>query len=251
MAHCSTCNDAETIRVWLDGKLAYDFQHAATPGRRSDHAHLRPHLCDTHPHAIRIEYIHDAPHFGAGLTFNWNPPADVLRSQAVAAAAALRRGRRVSRPQPRARGRGDAVHVDGFSGGDRTRIELPEVQQQLVSALAATGKPLVIVLMNGSALALQDAAHEASAILEAWYPGQAGGTAIADTLFGDNNPSGRLPVTFYASTSQLPPFEDYSMKDRTYRYFTASHSTHSDTVSATQTSSIPMAKLSTDQPQRG
>jgi len=112
------------------------------------------------------------------------------------------------------------LHVKGFEGGDRTAIELPEVQMQLIDALAATGKPLVIVLMNGSALALGDAALKASAILEAWYPGQAGGTAIADTLFGDNNPSGRLPATFYASTSQLPPFEDYSMNDRTYRYFT-------------------------------
>jgi beta-glucosidase len=112
------------------------------------------------------------------------------------------------------------LQVKGFDGGDRTAIELPEAQMQLVDALATTGKPLVIVLMNGSALALQSAAQKASAILEAWYPGEAGGTAIADTLFGDSNPSGRLPVTFYASTSQLPAFEDYSMKDRTYRYFT-------------------------------
>jgi beta-glucosidase len=112
------------------------------------------------------------------------------------------------------------VHDTGFDGGDRSTIELPQVQQQLVDALAATGKPLVIVLMNGSAIALQGAAQKASAIVEAWYPGQAGGTAIAETLFGENNPSGRLPVTFYAGTSQLPPFDDYSMKGRTYRYFT-------------------------------
>ena len=111
------------------------------------------------------------------------------------------------------------LHVKGFEGGDRTTIELPDTQMQLIDALDATGKPLVIVLMNGSALALQGAAQKASAVLEAWYPGEAGGTAIAETLFGENNPSGRLPVTFYASTSQLPPFEDYSMKDRTYRYF--------------------------------
>jgi beta-glucosidase len=88
-----------------------------------------------------------------------------------------------------------------------------------VDALAATGKPLIIVLMNGSALALQDAEQKASAILEAWYPGEFGGTAIAQTLFGENNPSGRLPLTFYARTSQLPAFDDYSMKERTYRYF--------------------------------
>jgi len=94
------------------------------------------------------------------------------------------------------------------------------VQQRLVAALATTGKPLIVVLMNGSALALQDTEQKASAILEAWYPGESGGTAIAETLFGESNPSGRLPLTFYASTSQLPAFEDYAMKGRTYRYFT-------------------------------
>jgi beta-glucosidase len=219
MSHCSTCNDAESISVWLDGKLAHDFQHATSPGRRSSTPTFDLTFNDTRPHAIRIEYIHSAPLFGAGLTFNWQPPADVLRRQAVAAASESDVVVAFLGLSSDLEGEEMPLHVDGFSGGDRTRIELPAVQQQLVSALAAAGKPLIIVLLNGSALALQDAAHAASAVLEAWYPGQAGGTAIADTLFGDNNPSGRLPLTFYASTTQLPPFEDYSMNDRTYRYF--------------------------------
>ena len=89
----------------------------------------------------------------------------------------------------------------------------------MLEALAATGKPLVVVLMSGSALAVNWAQEHAAAVLEAWYPGEEGGTAIAETLAGVNNPSGRLPVTFYASLDQLPPFEDYSMQNRTYRYF--------------------------------
>jgi beta-glucosidase len=110
------------------------------------------------------------------------------------------------------------INVEGFAGGDRTDIQLPAEQQQMLEAVAATGKPLVVVLMNGSALAVNWAQQHAGAILEAWYPGEEGGNAIADTLLGRNNPAGRLPVTFYASISQLPPFDDYSMKDRTYRY---------------------------------
>jgi beta-glucosidase len=220
MSHCSTCNDAESISVWLDGKLAHDFQHATSPGRRALTPTFDLTFNDTHPHAIRIEYTHSAPLFGAGLTFDWQPPADVLRRQAVAAASASDAVVAFLGLSPDLEGEEMPVDVEGFSGGDRTRIELPAVQQQLVSALSATGKPLVLVLLNGSAIALQDAGRTASAILEAWYPGQAGGTAIADTLLGDNNPSGRLPLTFYASTNQLPPFEDYSMNDRTYRYFT-------------------------------
>lgn len=111
------------------------------------------------------------------------------------------------------------VHVPGFSGGDRTALGLPDVQQQLLEALAATGKPLVVVLLNGSALAVNWAQEHAAAILDAWYPGEEGGTAIAETLAGTNNPGGRLPVTFYASLDQVPPFEEYSMQNRTYRYF--------------------------------
>jgi beta-glucosidase len=219
MAHCSTCDDAETVKVWLDDKLVYDFNHTARRGRRAPTPPFDLTFADAKPHSIRIEYTHDAPHFGAGLTFNWQPPVKVLRDQAVAAASHSDVIVAFLGLSPELEGEEMPLHVDGFNGGDRNTIELPAAQQQLVTALAATGKPLVIVLMNGSALALQGAAQKAAAILEAWYPGEAGGTAIAETLFGENNPSGRLPITFYAGTDQLPPFADYSMKDRTYRYF--------------------------------
>src|SRR5207244_3325555 len=96
---------------------------------------------------------------------------------------------------------------------------LPPPQQNLLEAVAATGKPLIIVLTNGSALAVNWAQQHAAAILEAWYPGEEGGTAVADVLAGTYNPAGRLPVTFYKSVAQLPPFTNYSMAGRTYRYF--------------------------------
>jgi beta-glucosidase len=111
------------------------------------------------------------------------------------------------------------VSEDGFKGGDRTSLDLPKPEEDLLEAIAATGKPLVVVLMNGSALSVNWAKEHANAILEAWYSGEEGGGAIAETLSGRNNPGGRLPVTFYTGVSQLPAFEDYSMKGRTYRYF--------------------------------
>jgi beta-glucosidase len=112
------------------------------------------------------------------------------------------------------------VNEPGFTGGDRTSLDLPEPEEKLLEALSAAGKPLVVVLTNGSALGVNWANAHANAILDAWYPGEEGGTAVAQTLSGRNNPAGRLPVTFYKDVSQLPPFEDYSMKGRTYRYFT-------------------------------
>lgn len=117
---------------------------------------------------------------------------------------------------------GEEMDVDypGFRKGDRTVIELPAVQTDLMKALKATGKPMVFVLCAGSAIAMPWQADNCEAILDAFYPGEAGGTAVAEVLTGDYNPAGRLPVTFYASTSDLPDFEDYSMKNRTYRYFT-------------------------------
>jgi len=109
--------------------------------------------------------------------------------------------------------------VPGFKGGDRTSLDLPKPEEDLLEALKGAGKPLVVVLMNGSALSVNWANDNANAILDAWYSGEEGGTAIAETLAGVNNPAGRLPVTFYKSVDQLPAFEDYSMKNRTYRYF--------------------------------
>jgi beta-glucosidase len=111
------------------------------------------------------------------------------------------------------------VEEPGFKGGDRTSIDLPEPEEELIEAVAATGKPLVVVLTNGSALSVNWAQAHANAILDAFYPGEEGGAAVAETLSGKNNPAGRLPVTFYKDVSQLPAFEDYSMKGRTYRYF--------------------------------
>ncbi|MCH8878376.1 MAG: glycoside hydrolase family 3 C-terminal domain-containing protein [Planctomycetes bacterium] len=109
--------------------------------------------------------------------------------------------------------------VPGFSGGDRTDLRLPASQDRLLRALHSTGKPIVLVLLNGSALAVNWADRHCPAILEAWYPGQEGGTAIAEVLFGDYNPAGRLPITFYRSVDDLPPYPEYSMSGRTYRYF--------------------------------
>jgi beta-glucosidase len=110
------------------------------------------------------------------------------------------------------------IKIDGFAGGDRTKINLPAAQLNLINAVAATGKPVIVVLMTGSAIALPQ--DHANAILEAWYPGVEGGTAIARTIAGLNNPAGRLPVTFYNSVDDLPAFTEYSMKNRTYRYYT-------------------------------
>jgi beta-glucosidase len=111
------------------------------------------------------------------------------------------------------------VSEEGFKGGDRTSIDLPKPEQELLEAVSATGKPVVLVLANGSALAVNWAQEHVNAILESWYAGEEGGAAVAETLSGKNNPAGRLPVTFYTGLDQLPPFEDYTMKGRTYRYF--------------------------------
>ena len=121
---------------------------------------------------------------------------------------------------PRLEGEEMKVNVDGFKGGDRTSLDLPALQEDLIKAIYALGKPVILVLLNGSALSVNWEKDNIPAILETWYGGQAAGQAIADILFGDYNPGGRLPVTFYKSVNDLPAFEDYNMKNRTYRYFT-------------------------------
>ena len=154
MAHCSTCDDTENMRVWLDGKLAYEFTHVPSRGRRAPSTPFSLSFADTNPHPIRIEYTHSAPHFGAGITFTWKPPTDVLRQQAVEAAQKSDAVLLFLGLSPEIEGEEMPVHVNGFDGGDRTAIELPEAQQQLVSAVAKTGKPIILVLMSGSAIAL-------------------------------------------------------------------------------------------------
>ncbi len=120
---------------------------------------------------------------------------------------------------PALEGEEQPVSLPGFSGGDRTDIELPAVQRQFISELKKAGKKVVLINYSGSAIGLVPETENCDAILQAWYPGQTGGTAVAEVLFGDYNPSGRLPVTFYRDVNQLPDFQDYNMKGRTYRYF--------------------------------
>jgi len=213
--YCYACENAEGFRLYLDGKVLVesDAKHTAERGVIIEGS---VHLSDTKPHPIRLEYLHGSGSAGVDLT--WNAPAAVLRNQAVEVAKQSDVIIAFAGLSPSLEGEEMPVKLDGFSGGDRTAINLPAVQEELLKALAATGKPLVVVLQNGSALAVNWAQQNANAILEAWYPGEEGGTAIAETLAGDNNPAGRLPVTFYSSLSQIPAFDDYSMKGRTYRY---------------------------------
>ncbi len=215
--NCFPCDGVETFRLLLDDKQV--FEAGRDHDKPTGQASFSMHFNDSAPHAIRLEYAHAAPLFGAGVHFKWQPEARVLREQAVAVAKQADVVVAFVGLSPSLEGEEMPVHLEGFSGGDRTRISLPQLQQELLEAVAATGKPLIVVLMNGSALAIPWAKEHAAAILEAWYPGEEGGAAIAETLAGDNNPGGRLPVTFYDSLDQLPPFESYSMKGRTYRYF--------------------------------
>lgn len=219
LSHCYPCDDVETYKVYVDGKLIDDYSPKQAEYRSGKTPGFTLHLADTKPHAFRLEYTHHSPLFGAGITLGWMPPADAERAQAVAIAKKADVVVAFMGLSPHLEGEEMPIHVDGFDGGDRTKLSLPGVQNQLLQALAATGKPLVVVLLNGGAVAVDWAAQHANAILEAWYPGEVGGTAIAETLDGKNDPAGRLPVTFYKSIRQVPPFTDYSMKGRTYRYF--------------------------------
>jgi beta-glucosidase len=164
---------------------------------------------------IRVEIDHRGDDHG--LRLEWIAPSNVQRAEALAAAGNADAIVAVVGLSPDLEGEALPLSVPGFAGGDRTAIELPEPQRELLKSLEATGKPLIVVLTSGSAVALGDI--KPAAVLAAWYPGVEGGTALAEILAGDVNPSGRLPVTFYASTADLPAFVDYNMKGRTYRYF--------------------------------
>ena len=166
---------------------------------------------------IRLDF-HEV-HGDADIRLVWDPPHASHLAQALEAAKQADAVVLVLGLSPRLEGEEMKVRIDGFSGGDRVSLDIPKAQEDLAEQIAATGKPVVLVLLNGSAVSINWAREHIPGIIELWYPGQAGGTALADVLFGDYNPAGRLPVTFYKSASQLPPFDDYDMKGRTYRFF--------------------------------
>jgi beta-glucosidase len=202
-------HQADRVRLYVDDKLVMDSYTNPASARLS--------FADTQPHAIRVEYVHSPNDRFVDL--EWIPPANSLLGEAIAAAKNSDAIVAFAGLSPNLEGEEMNVHVDGFDGGDRTSIELPAAQEHLLETLSATGKPLIVVLTSGSALAVPWVSEHADALLAAWYPGEEGGDAIAETLVGKNNPAGRLPVTFYRSTSDLPAFTDYSMSNRTYRYF--------------------------------
>lgn len=208
---CFDCRGHDPVRLYVDGKLVIDSPGQGTPMRAVVH------FDDASPRAIRLELRHSGR--DQGIRLQWlAPPA----AQLDAAAAAARRADVVVAfvgLSPDVEGEELSIDIPGFDHGDRTDIALPAVQRALLDRVAASGKPLVVVLMSGSAVALDWAQQHAAAILAAWYPGEAGGTALAQVLAGDYGPSGRLPVTFYRATRDLPPYVSYSMQGRTYRYF--------------------------------
>ena len=202
-------------RIYIDGKLLVEAwssnptktvtKEIALEGGRS--------------YDLRMEYFQNNRENIAKLVWSYPRLSERLLEEAVTAARESDVSVVVLGISARLEGEEMPVHVEGFRGGDRTDLSLPKSQEALLKAVAATGKPVVVVLLSGSAVAVNWANHNVPAILAAWYPGGEGGSAVADVLFGNYNPAGRLPVTFYKTVDQLPPFTDYSMQGRTYRYF--------------------------------
>ena len=168
---------------------------------------------------IEVRFAH-IPTYNANLKINIAKELPIDYQQTISQLKGVDKVIFVGGISPALEGEEMPVDIDGFKGGDRTHIELPKVQRDFLRALKEAGKQVIFVCCSGSCIALEPETSTCDAIVQAWYPGQMGGTAVADVLFGDVNPSGKLPVTFYKSSSQLPDYEDYSMRGRTYRYFT-------------------------------
>jgi beta-glucosidase len=203
-------------RIFLDGKLIAEDWTDHAPTTITGEVTLEAGKA----YDLKLEYYENK--LGAVAKLVWQPPTTNTGSPYAEAVDVAKQADAVVLVlglSSQLEGEEMKVHEPGFLGGDRTDIGLPARQQALLEAVAATGKPVVLVLLNGSALAVNWAEAHVPAIVEAWYPGEEGGQAVADVLFGDYNPAGRLPVTFYKSVAQLPPFENYSMDGRTYRYF--------------------------------
>jgi len=202
------------FRFWIDDQLVAE---EWTIHRPADTITKPMHLEQGHVYKVKIEYFQTIRSAEARLV--WSMPGQDGKD-AIDAARQADLVIMVLGLSPRIEGEEMNVHTEGFAGGDRTSLDLPAPQEKLLERVHALGKPVILVLTSGSAVAVNWAEHYVPAILQAWYPGGEGGTAVAEAIAGDFSPSGRLPVTFYKSTLQLPPFEEYSMANRTYRYFT-------------------------------
>jgi beta-glucosidase len=202
----------DAFHFWLDDQLIGESWYSDTGKTRLKTMHLDA----GRSYAVKIECSQEGSSGIAKLV--WHEPGD--KKDYIEAAKQADLIVTVLGLAGELEGEEMPIKTEGFSGGDRTSINLPAAQEQLLKDLVATGKPVVVVLMNGSALGVNWADQHVPAIIEAWYPGEEGGTAVAEALAGDFSPGGRLPLTFYKSVDQLPAFEDYSMKGRTYRYFT-------------------------------
>lgn len=206
-------NGYSAYRLYLDGELLVQSRDPHHPILRTKAVELE----GGRLYRIRLDLVNTG--LDPQVHLLWSMPAPDPAAEALAVAGKADLVVLVMGLSPRIEGEEMPVEVEGFQGGDRTEIALPRPQEELLHRIATLGKPVVLVLLNGSALAIPWAAEHIPAILEAWYPGEAGGDALADVLFGDYNPAGRLPVTFYRSVDDLPPFEDYRMEGHTYRYF--------------------------------
>jgi beta-glucosidase len=216
---CDAAAQVERYTVRIDGAAPLRIDTPCSARDAGEGQMVRLHAAKAGPRRVVIDYAHRSPNYAPAITFTWRAPADAQLAEAVAEARKADVVVAFVGLTAWLEGEEMPVKVPGFEGGDRTDIRLPEAQRRLLAALEATGKPVVIVLQSGSAVALGEEGRHAAAIVEAWYGGEAGGRAIADVLAGRYNPAGRLPVTFYASNDQLPPFADYAMANRTYRYF--------------------------------
>jgi beta-glucosidase len=216
---CDSSAKIERYTIRLEGAAPLSVEAPCSARDAGDSPSVSLHVDSTRPRKLSIEYAHQSPNYAPAITFAWRAPADALRAEAVAAARRSDVVIAFVGLNAWLEGEEMPVEVPGFAGGDRTDIHLPAPQRALLSALEATGKPVIVVLQNGSAVPLGDEGKKARAVVEAWYGGEQGGRAIADVLKGAYNPAGRLPFTVYRGTEQLPAFADYSMKGRTYRYF--------------------------------
>ena len=204
------CGDFE---VWIDGEQKVKMHTWRTTPTRTPIQAVKG---KSYRIEVRFQFVKT---WGANLKIDVAKELPIDYQQTIARLKGISKVVFVGGISPALEGEEMPVNIDGFKGGDRTSIELPRVQRDFLKALKAAGKQVILVNCSGSAIALESETETCDAILQAWYAGQEGGTAVADVLFGDCNPSGKLPVTFYRNDAQLPDYEDYSMRGRTYRYF--------------------------------